>query len=131
MQAILEGSIRRDGNRLRITATLIDATDGAVLWGDSFERTDSSIFAIQDEISGAIVDALRLKLAGNKAKGASTNNLAAQELYFKGMKAFHAGTDPELRAALQFFDQAIALDSTYALAYAGLAKTYAVLPAFG
>lgn len=131
VQAILEGSIRRDGNRLRITATLIDATDGAVLWGDSFERTDSSIFAIQDEISGAIVDALRLKLAGNKAKGTSTNNLAAQELYFKGMKAFHAGTDPELRAALQFFDQAIALDSTYALAYAGLAKTYAVLPAFG
>lgn len=131
VQAIIEGSIRRDGNRLRITATLIDATDGAVLWGDSFERTDSSIFAIQDEISGAIVDALRLKLAGNKAPGASTNNLAAQELYFKGLKAFHAGTDPELRAALQFFDQAIALDSTFALAYAGLAKTYAVLPAFG
>ena len=131
VQAILEGSIRRDGNRLRITATLIDATDGAVLWGDSFERTDSSIFAIQDEISGAIVEALRLKLAGNREKGASTNNLAAQELYFKGLKAFHAGTDPQLRAALQFFDQAIALDSTYALAYAGLAKTYAVLPAFG
>jgi TolB-like protein len=131
VEAILEGSIRRDGNRLRITATLIDATDGAVLWNDSFERTDSSIFAIQDEISGAIVDALRLKLAGSKLPGGSTNNLAAQELYFKGLKAFHAGTDPELRAALQFFDQAIALDSTYALAYAGLAKTFAVLPAFG
>ncbi len=131
VQAILEGSIRRDGNRLRITATLIDATDGAVLWGDSFERTDSSIFAIQDEISGAIVEALQLKLAGNRGKGGSTNNLAAQELYFKGLRAFHAGTDPQLRAALQFFDQAIALDSTYALAYAGLAKTYAVLPAFG
>jgi TolB-like protein len=131
VQAILEGSIRRDGNRLRISATLIDVTDGAVLWSDIFERTDSSIFAIQDEISGAIVDALRLKLAGGKAPGASTNNLAAQELYFKGLKAFHAGNDPQLRAALQFFDQAIALDSTYALAYAGLAKTYAVLPAFG
>jgi adenylate cyclase len=132
VQAILEGSIRRDGNQLRITATLIDATDGAVLWTQKYERTDSSIFAIQDEISGAIVDALRLKLAGNNRMGSSsTNNLAAQELYFKGLKAFHAGTDPELRAALQFFDQAIALDSTYALAYAGLAKTFAVLPAFG
>jgi TolB-like protein len=130
VQAILEGSIRRDGNQLRITATLIDATDGAVLWTQKFERTDSSIFAIQDEISGAIVDALRLKLAGNN-RSTSTNNLAAQELYFKGLKAFHAGTDPELRAALQFFDQAIALDSMYALAYAGLAKTFAVLPAFG
>ncbi|HEY0673309.1 MAG TPA: tetratricopeptide repeat protein [Longimicrobiales bacterium] len=129
VQAILEGSIRRDGNRLRISATLIDATDGAVLWRDSFERTDSSIFAIQDEISGAIVDALRLKLAGGKSS--STNNLAAQELYFKGLKAFHDGNDPQLRAALQYFDQAIALDSTYALAHAGLAKTYAVLPAFG
>src|SRR5688572_19109280 len=132
VQAILEGSIRRDGNQLRITATLIDATDGAVLWSDVFARTDSSIFAIQDEISDAIVNALRLKLAGsNNAAGGSTNNLAAQELYFKGLKAFHAGTDPQLRAALQFFDQAIALDSTYALAYAGLAKTYAVLPTFG
>jgi adenylate cyclase len=130
VQAILEGSIRRDGKQLRITATLIDATDGAVLWSDVFARTDSSIFAIQDEISSAIVDALRLKLAGNSNPG-STNNLAAQELYFKGLKAFHAGTDPQLRAALQFFDQAIALDSTYALAYAGLAKTYAVLPTFG
>ena len=131
VQAILEGSIRRDGDRLRITATLIDATDNAVLWTDSFERTDSSIFAIQDEISGAIVNALSLKLAAKTERSGNTNNLAAQELYFKGMKAFHAGTDPELRAALQFFDQAIALDSTYALAYAGLAKAYAVLPAFG
>ena len=131
VQAILEGSIRRDGNRLRITATLIDATDNAVLWSDSFERTDSSIFAIQDEISGAIVNALSLKLAGKSERSGNTNNLAAQELYFKGLKAFHAGTDPELRAALQFFDQAIALDSTYALAFAGIAKTYAVLPAFG
>jgi TolB-like protein/Flp pilus assembly protein TadD len=128
VQAILEGSIRRDGDRLRISATLIDATDGTVLWRDSFERTVSSIFAIQDEISAAIVDALRLKLDG---AASSTNNLAAQELYFKGLKAFHDGTDAQLRAALQFFDQAIALDSTYALAYAGLAKTYAVLPAFG
>ena len=129
VQAILEGSIRRDGNRLRITATLIDATDNAVLWTDTFERTDSSIFAIQDEISGAIVNALSRRLGGRAA--GSTNNLAAQELYFKGLKAFHHGTDPQLRAALQFFDQAVALDSTYALAYAGLAKTYAVLPTFG
>ncbi len=128
VEAVLEGSIRREGNRLRINATLIDATDGALLWSDSFERTDSSIFAIQDEISKAIVDALQLELAG--AEG-STNNLAAQELYFKGLKAFHAGTDAELRAALQYFDQAVALDSTYALAYAGLARTFAVLPAFG
>jgi TolB-like protein/Flp pilus assembly protein TadD len=130
VQAILEGSIRREGKQLRIKAALVDATDGTVLWSESFERTDSSIFAIQDEISGAIVSALSLKLGG-QVSGGGTNNLAAQELYFKGRKAFHTGTDPQLRAALQFFDQAIALDSTFALAYAGLAKTYAVLPAFG
>jgi adenylate cyclase len=82
VEAILEGSIRRDGNRLRISAKLIDATDGVVLWSESFERTDSSIFAIQDEISGAIVDALRLKLAGDRS-GGGTNNLAAQELSSK------------------------------------------------
>jgi TolB-like protein len=132
VDAILEGSIRREGNQLRIKASLIDAVDGAILWSESFQRTDSSIFAIQDEISGAIVNALSLKLAGKvSVRGGSTKNLAAQELYFKGLTAFHHGTDPQLRAALQFFDQAIALDSTFALAYAGMAKTYAVLPTFG
>lgn len=132
VDAILEGSIRREGNQLRIKASLIDAVDGAILWSETFQRTDSSIFAIQDEISGAIVSALSLQLAGKvSVRGSSTNNLAAQELYFKGLKAFHHGTDPQLRAALQFFDQAVALDSMFALAYAGLAKTYAVLPTFG
>src|SRR5687767_2244203 len=99
VQAILEGSIRREGNLLRIKAALVDATDGTVLWSESFERTDSSIFAIQDEISDAIVSALSLKLGGKRSlSGGSTNNLAAQELYFKGLKAFHTGTDPQLRA---------------------------------
>jgi TolB-like protein/tetratricopeptide (TPR) repeat protein len=133
VEAVLEGSIRREADSVRITVKLIDANTQAVIWGDSFDRSVAGIFAIQDEIAGAIVDALKLKLAPEDARPADgrTRNVAAQELYFKGLKAWHEGTDQQLRAALQFFEQAIAADSTYALAYAGLAKTYAVLPTFG
>jgi TolB-like protein/tetratricopeptide (TPR) repeat protein len=133
VQAVLEGSIRREGDSVRVTVTLIDAATQSVIWGESFDRGVAGIFAIQDEIAGAIVDALKLKLAPETTRPAAgrTRNVAAQELYFKGLKAWHEGTDQQLRAALQFFDQAIAADSTYALAYAGLAKTYAVLPTFG
>lgn len=134
VQAILEGSIRREGDSLRISVKLIDARTQSVIWGDSFDRNASSIFAIQDEISQSIVEALKLKLtpeATRLARRAGTRSVEAQELYFKGLKEWHDGTDAQLRAALTYFEQAVAADSTYALAYAGIAKTYAVLPAFG
>ena len=131
--AVLEGSIRREGDSVRITVKLIDARTEAVIWGSSFDRGVAGIFAIQDEIADAIVGALKLKLAPETARSADgrTRNVAAQELYFKGLKAWHDGTDPQLRTALQFFEQASGADPTYALAYAGIAKTYAVLPTFG
>ncbi len=134
VQAVLEGSIRRDGDSLRVTVTLIDARTQTVLWTDNFDRAASGIFAIQDEISASIVDRLRPRLQPAKtyAAGAGrTRNTAAQELYFKALRAWHAGTDPQLRAALDFFDQAVSADTAYALAYAGIARTYAVLPAYG
>jgi len=132
VQSVLEGSIRREGDSLRVTATLIDARTQTVIWGDRFDAGAAGIFAIQDQISSSIVDALKLKLAGaGAAERGRTRNMTAQELYFKGLKAWHAGTDPQLRAALEFFAQAVAADSTYALAYAGMARTYAVLPSFG
>lgn len=132
VQAVLEGSIRREGNMLRVNAKLIDARTQLVLWSDQFESEDAGILKIQDEMSQKIVDALKVKLASqDKTSAGRTRNAKAQELYFKGLKAWHEGTDPQLRAALAFFEQAAAADSTYALAYAGIAKTYAVLPAFG
>lgn len=131
VQAVLEGSIMREGDSLRVSVKLIDARTEAVLWSDRFDRNVAGIFAIQDEISQAIVAALELRLAGSRAPMRRTRSAQAQELYFKGNKAWHEGTDAQLKAALQFYEQAIASDSTYALAYAGLAKTYAVLPSFG
>ena len=134
VQAVLEGSIRRDADSIRVTVKLIDPATQAVIWGESFDAAASGIFAIQDQISSAIVDALEPRLASDANPSAAdgrTTNMAAQELYFKGLKAWHEGTDPQLRAALEFFEEAVAADSTYALAYAGMAKTYAVLPSFG
>lgn len=132
VQSVLEGSIRREGDELRISVTLVDAATQTVIWNDQFTRKESSILAIQDEISSAIVDKLKVKLSGetNTGKG-RTKSVEAQELYFKGLQAWHEGTDPQLRAALDFFEQAATADSTYALTYAGMAKTYAVLPAYG
>ncbi|HEX6557838.1 MAG TPA: FlgO family outer membrane protein [Longimicrobiales bacterium] len=133
VQAVLEGSIRREGDSLRVIVKLVDARTQSVIWGDRFDAAASGIFAIQDQISASIVDALQLKLAAASPAAGSgrTQNMNAQELYFKGLKAWHEGTDVQLRAALDYFEQAVGADSTYALAFAGIARTYAVLPSFG
>ena len=133
VQAVLEGSIRRDGDSLRITYTLVDGATQDVILTEALTRKESGVLAIQDEISSAIVDKLKLKLSGADAKKASgrTRSTEAQDLYFKGLQALHEGTDPQARAALDFFEQAVSADSTYALAYAGMAKTYALLPLYG
>ncbi|MGH7466643.1 MAG: tetratricopeptide repeat protein [Longimicrobiales bacterium] len=132
VDAVLEGSVRRDGENLRVTARLVNARTQESIWAQTYERKDSSIFAIQDEIASAIVDALKMQvgpaaqLAASDARG--TRNAHAHELYLKGLKAWHERTEAQLQVALQFFEQAVEADTTYALAYAGLAKTYAVLP---
>ena len=132
VQAVLEGSVRRDGDNLRVTARLVDTRSGDPVWADTYDRKVSSLFAIQDDISGAIVDALKLQLGPRStlaaAEGGGTRNAAAQELYFKGLKAWNQRSETQLQVALQFFEQAAEADTAYALAYAGLAKTYAVLP---
>jgi TolB-like protein len=134
VQAVLEGSIRREGDNLRVTAQLVDTKTGYQIWSNVYDRKISSVFAIQDEISEAIVSALKLQFSPAPAlegEAHGTKNPHAQDLYFKGLKAFNERTDEQLRVALQYFQQAIEADTTYALAHAGLAKTYAVLPAFG
>jgi tetratricopeptide (TPR) repeat protein len=132
VEAVIEGSIRREKDVIVVSYSLVDGRDGNVLWSDQVKKEGSSLLAIQDEISSTIVDKLKLKINKNmKKSAASTRSVAAQELYFKGLQAMHEGTDTQLRAALAFFEQAVAADSTYDLAYAGIAKTYAVLPMFG
>lgn len=133
VQAVLEGSVRREGDQVRITAQLIDARTGYHLWSNNYDREVTSIFAIQDEIAEAIVAALEVQFAAAEGAGtdAGTSSARAHDLYLRGLARWNARTDASLREALSLFTQAVAEDSTYARAWAGLAMTYALLPTFG
>jgi TolB-like protein len=123
---ILEGSVRKAGNRVRITAQLIDTRDDRHLWSDTFDRELVDIFAIQDEIATAIVDALKDQLGVQAASDtivvkAATGNLDAYDLYLKGRNLFIARQN--LDEAIGLFQRAIELDPNYARAWEGLAAT--------
>ena len=124
---ILEGSVRKAGNRVRITAQLIDASNDRHLWSESYDRELTDIFAIQDEIANAIVGALQEALGiGLESVDvqAATDNLDAYELYLKARSLFIARQN--LDQAIDLFEQAIALDPEFALAWEGLAATHTV-----
>jgi adenylate cyclase len=131
VETVLEGSVRKDGNRVRITAQLIDAIKGDHLWSDTFDRELTDIFALQEEIARSIVGALNPGKSGASQPVIKryTDNLAAYELYLKGRfeqdQILGTGAVPAALRSLERFNEAIALDSTYALAYAGIAETYA------
>lgn len=129
VETVLEGSVRRSGNRLRITAQLINVADGYHVWSERYDRELADVFAIQDEITESIVKNLEPKLLGQAQEAARrhTHNLAAFELYFKGRHFWHQRTEQSLRAGIQCFEKAIELDPSYALAYAGLADSYSIL----
>ena len=131
---LLEGTVRRAGGRLRVAAHLINAESGYDLWSDEYERDVRDVFAVQDEITRAIVGALRVKLAaggtGPLARHA-TASPEAHDLYLHGRFFYEKRSEDGLRRALGYFRQAIAQDSEYALAYSGLADTYSFLSAFG
>lgn len=132
VQAVLEGSVRRDGDRLRISATLIDAATGYRVWTQSFDGTAHELFALQDEFANAVVDALRHRLAATPEAGRrGTASMAAYEEYVKGTKRWHMRGDHDLRSALRHFLGAVRHDPDFALAHAALAQTYAVLPVYG
>jgi TolB-like protein/Tfp pilus assembly protein PilF len=124
---ILEGSVRKAGNRVRITAQLIETTSDRHLWSDTFDRELTDIFAIQDEIANAIVSALQETLGvGLEAVNvrAVTENLDAYELYLKARGLFIARQN--LDQAIELFEQAIELDPEFAQAWEGLAATHSV-----
>ena len=134
---IVEGSVRREGNTLRIVAQLVSAADGYQLWSDSYDRASGDAFAIQQEIARAIAQTLRVKLVGQAAdtQGVPSPDSAAYDLYLKGRHAlylkgryaWYTRTEDGLRTAATFFQQAVAEDSQYVQAHAGLADAYAVL----
>jgi adenylate cyclase len=121
---ILEGSVRKAGQRVRVTGQLIDGSTGGHLWADRFDRDLTDIFAIQDEITQTIVDALKIKLLPKEKKAiaqAPTANVEAYTYYLKGRQFFYNSTRVLLRLARQMFAKAVEIDPLYARAYAGMA----------
>ncbi len=131
--SVLEGSVRKSGQLLRITAQLIHVEDGFHLWSERFDRQMEDIFAIQDEIARAIVKMLEVKLVGERRALVRryTDNLDAYTSYLQGRYYWNKRTEDGLEKGLSFFEQAIAKDSEYALAYAGLADSFNLLGFYG
>jgi len=126
---ILEGSVRRAGNRIRITAQLIHAADGTHLWSQRYDREMSDIFAVQDEIAAAIADALKLKLA--PAAGRRMPSLPAYEAYLRYRSYQWQFTHEASQRSRECLEQALALDPEFALPYVGLADYHLALAAVG
>jgi serine/threonine-protein kinase len=129
VSAVLEGSVRRAGNRLRITAQLTSVGDGRTLWSERYDRELADVFAIQDEIAGTIVDTLRATLLqdlGDPVPVRYTANLKAYHLYLKGRYSWNRRTPSAIAQGIRYFEAAIAEDAGYALAYTGLADSYAL-----
>jgi TolB-like protein len=119
---ILEGSVRRSGNRIRVTAQLISASNGSHLWSQRFDREMADVFAVQDEISAAISNALKIKLSPHAAVGPRhTPTLPAYEALLKARHFLWKVTRESMDQAKVFYEQAITLDPHYALAHAGYA----------
>ena len=127
VESVLEGSVRRAGNRLRITAQLINTSDGYHLWSEQYDRVMDDVFDVQDEITFAIVDALKIELlAGEETavRKKHTANVDAYHLYLQGRYCWNRSTTDAYWKAIDHFRKAIEVDPTYALAYVGLADAY-------
>jgi TolB-like protein/Tfp pilus assembly protein PilF len=126
VNTLLEGSVRREGNELRVTAQLINVSDGYHLWSKTYDREAKGIFALEDEIARSIAEALRRTLVRSEGVKPSTADLEAHDLYLKGRYFWNKRTLEAFRTAGVYFDQAIAKDPRYALAYTGLADAIAL-----
>jgi len=128
VRAVLAGSVRKSGDRLRIAASLMDQGDGHFLWSETYDREFKDVFTIQEQIARAIVETLDLRLAGAPSKRLvrdSSANLESYSLYLKGRYALNIATDVEgTKKAMRYFEQAITKDSSYAPAYTGLGDGY-------
>lgn len=128
--SVLEGSVRKLGNRLRITAQLINAVDGFHLWSEAYDRNLDDLFKIQDEVSESIAQALRVNLTeAEKAQlsAVPTRSIEAYDYYSRGRHLFYQYTREGHRGAIEMYLKALELDPNYALAYAGLSVCYAFL----
>lgn len=134
VETLLEGSIRKAGDRLRITVQLIDARNGYHLWSERFDREIEDIFAVQDEIARSVLEALGLSLTEREERRLlkpSTTNIEAYDFYLRGRKLFQKWTRQSGEFARRMFERAIELDPDFAAAWAGLATTYVHLFRWG
>jgi len=126
---VLEGSVRKASGKLRITAQLVDASNGYHLWAERYDRNLEDIFALQDEVTQKIVTALSVTLTGQEKEQlarAATNNFEAYELFLRGQRYFRSLTKDDNALAQEMYKRAIGLDPTFARAYGALAVTYGV-----
>jgi len=134
VETLVEGSVRKDGERLRITAQLINTADGYHLWSHQYDLPLSDVFQVQEDIAAAIASALLPRLNGGTTTVLARKpapNAEAYNLYLRGRYLWNQRTPESLQQALTYFQQAIARDSTYAAAYSGLADTYITLYDYG
>lgn len=130
---VLEGSVQKSGDAVRVNVQLINALNDTHLWGDVYERKLTDIFAVESDIAKTIADTLQAKLTGAEKQliaAQPTTDLTAYELYLKGRSLWSKRGGENLRQAIGFYEQAIARDPKYALAYTGLAEAYVLLPFF-
>ena len=134
VEAVLDGTIQRSGERVRVTARLVSVSDGKQLWDGRFDDKFTDIFSVQDAISEKVVVALALKLTGEEEKQLTrhyTENSEAYQLYLYGRFYRNKRTEAGSRKAIEYFEQAIAKDANYAPAYSGLSESYIGLSVFG
>jgi len=127
VNAVLEGSVRKAGDKLRITAQLINVADGFHLWSETYDRDMKDILAVQSDVAQRVVQALELQLGGEEARALAkkpTENAEAYRLYLLGRYHFNKFTRIGWTNAIHYFEQALQVDPAYALAYCGLADTY-------
>jgi TolB-like protein/Tfp pilus assembly protein PilF len=135
VEALLEGSVRREGDEVRVSVRLIDARTEHELWADEYTREVSSIFAIQEEIAADIVGKLKLQINPQPTVAGADADInadpAAVDAYMKGLDLWNKRTEESMRRAVEYFEQAVAKDPNFALGYAMVAQAYALLPAYG
>ena len=134
VSTLLEGSVRRAGDRVRITAQLIDTGTDSHLWSETYDRELKDVFAIQDDIAQSIVDALKVKLTPKDRRAlqyVATSDAKAYDYYLRGRKYFYMMTKRAFHHAVKMYRQAIAEDPAYALAYAGIADAHSFLFMYG
>ena len=134
VEMFLEGSLRKSGNMLRITVQLVNVSDGFPFWSEKYEREDEDIFALQDQISLAIIDKLQIQLLGQEEARLTTRFTEDQEaynLFLQGRFFWNKRTEKDLKKSIDYFKQAIEKDPEYSLTYVGLADAYIMCAGYG